>query len=338
MSKYFISIGFIFLLIFLPLLNVEGRGARGGGRGRAGQAGAARSARAGVGSSIQRSPSLSRSAPRSTQLSQVRQTAQMQQTRATNLNTQRQALRNQLSAQQGVRTASNNSALAQQFRTTRVQQQQLNVQNANLIRNQINQRHPGYQNWFNNNFFDRHGFRPNYYNPGVNWWRAARWSTVNNWLGAGWAVPVYYDTVQNVYYEDPDYSSNIPMSSGQVAYDQGSYYSPSLNQTETSWLPLGVFALSQSPEQTSQANMFFQLALNRNGEISGIYFNSSINGIFEMVGTVDKSTQQVIMQISNYSYPIFITALDNLTDYQTPIRLQFANSIEQTWTLTQLQQ
>lgn len=103
-------------------------------------------------------------------------------------------------------------------------------------------------------------------------------------------------------------------------------------------MPLGVFALAQNAEQAGSANRFLQLALNRSGEVQGVFFNALSNQTQNVTGLVDKGTQQVYFQLADGAEsPIAATGLYNLTADQTPLTVNFNDGSQQTWTLVRLE-
>jgi hypothetical protein len=102
-------------------------------------------------------------------------------------------------------------------------------------------------------------------------------------------------------------------------------------------MPLGVFALGPDEQRAAVSNMFIQLALNRNGEVGGTYYNSSTDETFEIDGEVDPETQQIAFNLSdNPNTPMVITGLYNLTQDETDATIQFPDGTEQTWVLIRI--
>lgn len=341
MHKSIISGCFLLFMVVVAFSDIEARAGGGGGRGGGGARGGG--ARAGGGGrSIQRSPSMSRAAvARSPQVSRDRQISSQQQLRA--VSQQRSAafsqqaertrqpsfdrVQGQLNSQRGL----NLQNAGQQIRNDRVSGQYLSRQNANNLKDRLAQTQPGYRNWFDNNFFDRVDFHPNYYNSGVNWWRAANWATLNSALGWGWAAPYYYDYDNGSYYADPTYAAD---SGGSTS----SYQDIQSANSQTGYMPLGVFALSRDASQATTSNMFLQLAVNNSGQIDGTYYNSTTDQAHEVVGLVNKTTQEAVLQLAdNPNTPFMSVGLYNLTGDQTKAQIQFQNGSTQTWTLTRVQ-
>lgn len=271
-------------------------------------------------------------------------------------NASRQQVASRLQGQLGSGTGAvrnRDVSSAQQFLNNRPAQQNLGRTNANNLRNQLGESRPEYRNWFNNDFFDRVGYRPDYVGSGANLWKAATWAGVSNWLGWGAGYPYYYDYAAGSYYEYPSYASSSTTypstTSTSTTTSTPSYQAPQQYTdnttavadvpTNSDWLPLGVFALSQQPGQAANANMFLQLALNKNGEIDGTYYNTSQNQTYEVIGMVDRNSQEAVMQLSNNANsPTLRVGAYNLTEDQTQAQLKFTNGTSQNWTMTRVTQ
>lgn len=196
----------------------------------------------------------------------------------------------------------------------------------------LNKRYPNYRNWFHD-----HGRHSHYWNDRVNWWRRPYWNNVYGWLGWGAAAyPIYYD----------DYGYPVQLNYDVSTYDQ-SYIDNSINTTyqqpiaaapvEGDWLPLGVFAVGSSPQEAAYSTIFMQLAVNKQGDIAGTYFNSATGQAFEMDGDVDSQTQLATWQISQGASPaILVTGIYNLTQDVASVQVTFPGGSVQNWTLVRI--
>lgn len=177
----------------------------------------------------------------------------------------------------------------------------------------------------------------------VNWWRAAGWATAANWLAWDNYNPLYYDSGYAYYPSDYSETSYQTGTSTTTAQD----YSQPSEQTQTvaegesdqsQWLPLGIYALTKQGDMTSTPNMYLQLAINKDGVVAGTYYNSTTKQSYTLEGLADKSTQRVAWKMANNeSSPILETGLYNLTQKQTPVKVNFANGQEQDWMLVRLE-
>jgi hypothetical protein len=332
LSKFLI-IFLMGLLVFDLSLEARGGGGRGGGGGRQ----MSRSS-----PNFSRTPSMSRAASNRSDFQ--RASSQFSSNRPLPSQQTRQFLQNS-----NVRNAASNrvnpqalSQRAQQLQSLNPQRQ-LNRQTANNLRNQLARNNPGYNRLFTDSFFNGRNYNPSYYRNGVNWWRGAAWSSLAGSLGWGWGAPLYYDesgNSQEVTPDDQSDSSNITTGYTDSNYPQTSTsYTPA--QTSSEWIPLGVFAVGKTAAQAAYSNMFLQLAMNKQGEIKGTYFNSGTNAVYELEGSVDKDTQQAAwMKAENASAnsPIMVTGLYNLTQDVVPVQIFFNQNNQQSWSLVRLSQ
>lgn len=203
-----------------------------------------------------------------------------------------------------------------------------------------------YRNWFNRDFFDRHQLRPYYWNNYANWWTPYGWGGIAGWLGYTDNYPVYY-------YDDYGYPIQLEQNdiyifdaSQQPPPEESNVYIPVISGVTTpapatdvqgDWLPLGVFAVGRNNSDINQSTMIVQLALSRNGEIAGTYYNSATDTARELVGEVDPTTQEAAWRFSDsLNSPIASTGLYNLSLPQTSIIVRFPNGSQQTWLLLRL--
>lgn len=353
-----------------------GRGGGGGGGGRGG-GGPARGGGGGGayrgGQTMNRTPTMSRAANRPApqarqqvqarpqlqarqpvQQGRVQQPRQMAQQRPSAAN--RAELRNQVNQYANRPPAQNidRQALAQRtqnFSNNRSNQIAQNRQLSNQVSQRLQQTRPGSNQWFNQNFFHRHNLDPDYARVGGNLWRPAAWATLASWGAWNWSMPYYYD--------DGGYA--YPIATDESTYDYSSppdastYTSPSdttppvqtqplLSGQTTApaagdWLPLGVFAIASDANTAAQTNRFIQLALNRDGEIAGVLYNSLTDAAKDLTGTVNNSTQMAYWSLANQpGAPVASTGIYNLTQDETPVNVHFSDGSDQVWILVRLQQ
>lgn len=156
-------------------------------------------------------------------------------------------------------------------------------------------------------------------------------------------VDPFLDTSGDYYPLSSIETTQYPYSTSSTTYYQPTYQpTPSVQPTASAgdeWLPLGVFAVAQSASAAAYANRFIQLAINKNGEIAGVLYNSSTDAAQDLTGMVDQSSQKAYWSLaSRTASPIASTGIYNLTEDQTPINVHFSDGSDQTWTLVRLQQ
>jgi hypothetical protein len=219
---------------------------------------------------------------------------------------------------------------SREFSRNQAQNLQISRAQADRLRNRLDAERPGYNRWFSNDFYSRHNLRPNYNQPGVDWWRGARWANVAGWAPYGWAGAIYYD-------EEGDPINISPQDSAYAQPTQQPVREPAAQPSASNWLPLGVFALARNLEQTKDTGMFLQLALSRDGTIGGTYYNAAQDRAYSINGQLDPSTQKVVWTSSKPNSPVASTGIYNLTQDSTPVILHFSDGSQQTWTMLRLE-
>jgi hypothetical protein len=111
---------------------------------------------------------------------------------------------------------------------------------------------------------------------------------------------------------------------------------PANPDQKTEWLPLGTFALSEN-EADKDPSRVLQLAVDKEGVISGVMFNKKTNQTIPVQGRVDKETQRVAFTMGDAKDVVFETGIYNLTQQQTPI-LAHGDGREETYLLLRLEQ
>lgn len=307
-----------------------GGGGRGGGGG-GGRAGGGQSRGAGAqirgnqpSKSIQRTPSMSRAA-------NERQTVPTRNESLSRVSRQTDT-RNQVNQfiKNNPVTQPINSQIGQQI--GQPQRATLNTREnpsfnrvATNARSNIDNRYPDKGNWFNQKFFESHDYKPSYADLRGNLWKAAAIADFNNWLDLR-NQPYYYG------YDD-DWGPNVYVDENMIEQQtQSQVIEPqiALNTqniaSDGNWMTLGVYAITKSAESVAAPNIFIQLALAKNGDIAGTYYNATTNKVHELVGGVEEQSQRAFWKIAdNPDSPFVETGIYNLTQNVTPIRVYYQN-------------
>lgn len=354
------------LSLLLTPIEAEARGGRGGGgRGGGGRSVGARGggARGGAyrgGHRMNRTPTMSRASsrpahrpahrpqgrpqiqnrPSQGRIQQSRPTVQQRPSAAN-----RADLRNQVNryAQSRPGQGGNRQVLGekrQDFASNRNNRISENRQLSDKVSQRLQESRPDSKHWFDRDFFDRHDIDIDYWQSGANWWRPAAWGTLAAWGSWNWASPYYYDDTGYSYSVLPAESTytspSIPTTSIPT---QPAGTTETSTSTNEEWLPLGVFAVAKNAEAAAYTNRFIQLAINREGEIAGVLYNSTTDAAQDLTGMVVPTTQKAYWSLDNQSdSPIASTGIYNLTQDETPINVHFSDGSDQTWTLVRLQQ
>lgn len=345
----------------LSISDLDARGGRGGGRGGGSRGG-------GGGRSIQRSPSMSRSTPRTTSrpTPKPRQTttSRPQRKAAPSMGTrasQGQRSLNKTQARSDVQnflktssvpSTSRGNVRGPQDRPTgsrnvfpggqRAQKRQdqpiSNRRNLGQnVRDEVARTRPNRSNWFNDSFWARHAYRPPYYRPYYNGWRWATAAGLSGWLGWSGIAPNYYDYGMDNGTWDSSYASGTDETYSQKAEALASTSTPT---TQDEWMSLGVFALSKEDKaSTTTPNIYLQLALNKEGILSGTYYNTTTDQAHEVEGVVDAKSQRAAWKVvDNETSPILETGVYNLTQGEVPVLAHFENGIIQEVVLVRLEE
>ena len=116
-----------------------------------------------------------------------------------------------------------------------------------------------------------------------------------------WDSPAYYNYGEDIYYQDEQvYMNGKPVAGADEYYQQATAIAksaPPAQESETEWLPLGVFAISK--DQATDSNMVLQLAVEKDGVIAGTYYNTTTDVVRPVRGMVDKKTQRAAWTFSD---------------------------------------
>jgi hypothetical protein len=98
---------------------------------------------------------------------------------------------------------------------------------------------------------------------------------------------------------------------------------------------LGVWALTQ--EEKGDAVMFYQLAVNKQGEVSGAYSNVLTGETSPVTGSVDFETQRVAWRTGSSDTTAMEANLAGLTKDFTPVFVHYGTGQTQEWLLVRME-
>ncbi|MEW4526668.1 hypothetical protein [Maioricimonas sp. JC845] len=183
--------------------------------------------------------------------------------------------------------------------------------------------------------------------PGWAAWRITRpyrwatWGALTGWVGYGWSDPYAYSYGENVYYQEGSvyYGDEVICTSEEYAQqaEQIVTSAPDVSPEQAEWLPLGVFALTQDGQATGpDPTLFLQLAISKEGVISGTLHNTATDSTQTIEGVADKESQRVAWTVTGQTRPIMETGIANLTEDTAPALVHFANGETQQWLMVHL--
>lgn len=166
--------------------------------------------------------------------------------------------------------------------------------------------------------------------PGTAWWAATSWHTLGDWFPEyAFADPVFYDygPEGNVYQDDRADAAYIAGQNAGTAVD----YAKSAAQLATvalpasdaendaaEWLPLGNFAFS-AREQDLRPTRVVQLAVNKQGIVSGMLYNQTTDKCLPIQGQLDRELQRVAFRLGGNRQTVLETGLYDLTQEDIPV-------------------
>jgi hypothetical protein len=195
---------------------------------------------------------------------------------------------------------------------------------------------PVYLSWRDSQWRDR----PYY------WWRWASEPSLLGWLAFRWDRPYYWDYRPggHIYYQDDMvYLEGRPYKPVdqyyQYVYDLAHQVPPpdSEEAKKLEWMPLGVFAVSK--ENATDGHQLLQLAVSKDGIISGTYFNQDTKATHPIQGRVDRETQVAAWAFADGTSPKLVmeTSINNLTQPEASMLVHFGPRNTETWQVVRLQ-
>jgi hypothetical protein len=180
------------------------------------------------------------------------------------------------------------------------------------------------------------------------WWNPCPWNRAVAFCGYGWSAPIYYDYGANVLVGDEVYvdgedsgsSAAYAQQAMQLANPQVAAEAPAPPQLEDQGAqvpegqPFGVFALTQ--EENGGAIMFLELAMSKDGRISGALTNSLTDDSEMVRGSIDRTTQKAAWHVGDKINTVYETGVANLTLDVAPVLIHFGPQATQTWLLVRM--
>lgn len=180
------------------------------------------------------------------------------------------------------------------------------------------------------------------------WWGWTPAARLGTWFAFNWGRPYYwsYGPGTNIYYRD-NYvyydDRRVMPADDYYTYVHGIAHNvPKVDVTTAEnmdWTPLGVFVVLREGETNS--NRVLQLAVNKEGVISGTYFNRDTGETHPVIGRVDEKSQRAAWAFADGQQEdvVFETSIYNLTNSETSMMVHFSSSPDdaEVWTLVRLE-
>lgn len=193
-------------------------------------------------------------------------------------------------------------------------------------------------------------FRPGWYTQHPGAWFAAGWAAGAVWRAATWGSfcsfsgyegsVAYYNYGENVTYQDDGvYFNGEQVATSEQYAERAATIADTGKQAkatkEEEWLPLGVFAMVQGDEKTS--NHIFQLAMNKKGTIRGNYYDAVTDTTAEVFGSVDPKTHRAAWTVGDRKTPVYEAGIANLTQSETTMLAHYGKERTQQFTLIRIE-
>jgi hypothetical protein len=104
---------------------------------------------------------------------------------------------------------------------------------------------------------------------------------------------------------------------------------------EKDWLPMGTFTVLDANGNEKKGNIL-QLAVNKNGQIRGNYFNEETEQIRQIIGAIDSKSQRVALRFVDDEKMVLECGLWNLTQDSVPLLVHFDEKDSEQLTLIRL--
>jgi len=177
------------------------------------------------------------------------------------------------------------------------------------------------------------------------WWNPCSWNRASAFCGYGWGAPIYYDYGANVLVGDSVYvdgedagpSAAYAQQAMELANPPVAAEEPVPSQAAdqaSEWQTFGVFALTQ--EESGSAMMFLELAMNKDGRISGALTNILTDDAEMVRGSIDRATQKAAWHVGNKTNTVYETGVANLTLDVAPVLIHLGPQTTQTWLLVRM--
>ena len=104
-------------------------------------------------------------------------------------------------------------------------------------------------------------------------------------------------------------------------------------------MTLGVFAVTPDGQSSGpDPSLFLQLAISKEGMISGTLHNAATDSTQTIEGMADKKSQRAAWTVAGKTRPIMETGIVNLTEDTAPALVHFADGQTQQWLLVRLEE
>lgn len=183
-------------------------------------------------------------------------------------------------------------------------------------------------------------FTPQWYAEHPNAWQATHphadaWAVATAASVAAWVNAAAYAGSGDTVVVESGTSEETPKST-EDATATGTTTPTSVPATNdpSEWMTIGVFALAQTGQ--TEPTTLIQLAVNKQGQLNGSYYDLVSDNGTPVSGQVDTTTQRAAWTVGPNSKNVFATTIETLTSDNGPVTLHLPSGKTQNWNLVRV--
>ena len=167
-----------------------------------------------------------------------------------------------------------------------------------------------------------------YTHPHADLWAVAGVAGLTNWLG----YPATATTTTAA--TSTTVAGTEAAAAATVTSTDGNASNAVALPPDLEWMPLGVYATG--PKDAAQAHVYQQLAVSKQGELKGNYYDSITNTTQPVSGSIDRETRKASWKVGEKGGATFETTLDALMKTPSDVTMKSGSATHE-WELVQVQ-
>ena len=175
-----------------------------------------------------------------------------------------------------------------------------------------------------------------YTHPHADLWAVAGVAGLTNWLGypAAAATTTAATSTTVAAASATTTAAGTEAAATATATSTDGNASSAAAPSDLEWMPLGVYATG--PKDAAQAHVYQQLAVSKQGELKGNYYDSITNTTQPVSGSIDRETRKASWKVGGKGGATFETTLDALMKTPSDVTMK-SGGAEHEWELVQVQ-
>ncbi len=176
-----------------------------------------------------------------------------------------------------------------------------------------------------------------YTHPHADLWAVAGVAGLTNWLGYPAAAATTTAATSTTVAAASATTTAAGTEAAAVATatsTDGNASSAAAPPSDLEWMPLGVYATG--PKDAAQGHVYQQLAVSKQGELKGNYYDSITNTTQPVSGSIDRETRKASWKVGGRGGATFETTLDALMKTPSDVTMK-SGGAEHEWELVQVQ-